>query len=126
MSCYPKVIYFPSPMNLHAKLSSLSFVACCVSACQNDCDIHDSPVWKIVYSKQGVFNGDKQGINLGLCTDGVSPFSHHKVTYSMWPIMITLLNLPRKMRCLFQNILLLGIFLLITQTNHITSAHIWS
>ena len=43
-------------------------------------DIHDSPVWKIVYSKQGVFNGDKQGINLGLCTDGVSPFSHHKVT----------------------------------------------
>ena len=72
-------------------------------------DIHDSPVWKFAYSKLGIFNNDKRGISLGLCTDGVSPFSHHKVTYSMWPIMITLLNLPRKMRCLFQNILLLGI-----------------
>lgn len=27
------------------------------------------------------------------CTDGVNPFAHNKVTYSMWPIMLTLLNL---------------------------------
>ena len=50
-----------------------------------------------------------KGISLALCTDGVNPFAHNKVTYSMWPIMLTLLNLPRNMRNLFANILLVGI-----------------
>ncbi len=72
-------------------------------------DVQDSPTWRSAYSQQGIFKGDKRGISLGLCTDGVSPFSHRKVTYSMWPLMLTNLNLPRKVRCLFQNIILLGI-----------------
>ena len=72
-------------------------------------DIHDSPAWKAAYSENGVFKGDKRGISLALCTDGVNPFSHAHVKYSMWPIMITVLNLPRNMRNLFSSILLLGI-----------------
>ena len=44
-----------------------------------------------------------------MCTDGVNPFAHNKVTYSMWPIMLTLLNLPRKSRNRFGSIMLQGI-----------------
>ena len=72
-------------------------------------DIHDSPSWAKAYSADGYFQGDYRGISLGFCTDGVDPFNHTKVAYSMWPIMMTLLNLPREKRNLFENILLLGI-----------------
>ena len=74
-------------------------------------DIQDSPYWKSLYSNSGIFKGDKRGISLAFCTDGVNPFSHYdlRVSYSMWPIMMTLLNLPRDRRNLFENILLLGI-----------------
>jgi len=72
-------------------------------------DIHDSPAWKQAYSETGMFKGDKRGISLALCTDGVNPFSHSRVKYSMWPIMMTILNLPRHLRSLFGSILLLGI-----------------
>ena len=71
--------------------------------------IHDSPVWKKAYSKTGVFQGDNRGLSFALCTDGVNPFSHNRVAYSMWPIMLTLLNLPRDIRNLFSSIFLVGI-----------------
>lgn len=60
--------------------------------------------YKVIFL--GVFGGDPRGIALALCTDGVNPFAHNRVVYSMWPIMLTLLNLPWK---LFSNILLVGI-----------------
>ena len=72
-------------------------------------DIHGSPSWAKTYSPQGIFNGDKRGISLALCTDGVSHFNHNWVSYSMWPIMLTILNLPRAIRNHFGNILLVGI-----------------
>lgn len=46
---------------------------------------------------------------LQLSTDGVNPFSCNKVAYSMWPIMLSILNLPRNVRSLFGNIMLAGI-----------------
>ena len=72
-------------------------------------DIHDSPVWAKAYSADGIFKGDYRGISLGFCTDGVNPFNHSKVAYSMWPIVMILLNLPHETRNLFENVLLLGI-----------------
>ena len=72
-------------------------------------DIHDSNSWKSAYSKTGTFNGDSRGISLSLCTDGVNPFSHNKVAYSMWPIVMAILNLPRNIRLAFGNLLLVGI-----------------
>ena len=74
----------------------------------DDCiyDIQQSPAWKTTYST--VFK-DSRGISLALCTDGVNPFAHNKVSYSMWPIMLTLLNLPRNLRNRFSSILLVGI-----------------
>ena len=72
-------------------------------------DLHDSPMWRSAYSDTGIFKGDSRGIALGLCTDGVNPFSHLRCTYSMWPIVLSLLNLPRDVRHNFQNMLLVGI-----------------
>lgn len=46
---------------------------------------------------------------LQLSTDGVNPFSSNKVAYSMWPIMLCVLNLPRSVRYLFGNVMLAGI-----------------
>ena len=72
-------------------------------------DIQQAKAWKEAYSSTGVFKGDPRGVSLALCTDGVNPFAHNKVSYSMWPIMMTILNLPRKMRNHFGSILLVGI-----------------
>ena len=72
-------------------------------------DIQQSKVWKDTYHKDGIFEGDPRGISLALCTDGVNPFAHNRVSYSMWPIMLTLLNLPRHLRNRFASIMLVGI-----------------
>ena len=58
-------------------------------------DIHHSPVWKTAYSKDGVFQGDQHGLAFSICADGVNLFSHNRVCYSMWPVVLTLPNLPR-------------------------------
>ena len=74
-------------------------------------DGHDSPLWRSAYSNTGgIFKGDPYGIALGFCTDGFNPFSHLRFTYSMWPIVLSLLNLSRDVRHKFENMLLVGIF----------------
>ena len=72
-------------------------------------DVQDACTWKSAYSATGIFNGDPHGISLSLCTDGVNPFSHNRVSYSMWPIVMAILNLPRSVRLSFGNLLLVGI-----------------
>ena len=72
-------------------------------------DVQDACTWKSAYSATGIFNGDPRGISLSLCTDGVNPFSHNRVSYSMWPIVMAILNLPRSVRLSFGNLLLVGI-----------------
>lgn len=73
-------------------------------------EMYDSGMWKNAFSANEIFSGDlEHGVGLSLCTDGVNPFSHQRVAYSMWPIVMTILNLPRKIRNKFGNILLLGI-----------------
>lgn len=63
----------------------------------------------MAYNSTGKFGGDPRGISLVMCTDGVNPFAHNKVTYSMWPLTLTMLNLPRKTGNNFASILLVGI-----------------
>ena len=72
-------------------------------------DIIGSPLWKKVYGDGGFFEGERRGICAQLSTDGVNPFSSNKVIYSMWPIMLTVLNLPKRIRNLFSNMMLVGI-----------------
>lgn len=72
-------------------------------------DVIGSGNWQSVYSKTGFFKGDFRGLALQLSTDGVNPFSGNKVVYSMWPVMLTVLNFPKRVRNLFKNMLLVGI-----------------
>lgn len=71
-------------------------------------DIHSSPAWKLAYSNSGQFSSGYRGISFAFNTDGVNPYSHNKVSYSMWPMILTLLNLPRSKRHLFGNVWLVA------------------
>ena len=62
------------------------------------CDIHDSDEWKSLYAKDGFFAGDVRGISFSLCTDGLNPFSKERCQYSMWLIMLNILNFPSYIR----------------------------
>ena len=72
-------------------------------------DIHDSPTWKEAFSANGAFKGDPRGVGLSLCLDGLNPWSKNKASYSMWPIVLGQLNLPRRIRFHFSNLILVGI-----------------
>lgn len=72
-------------------------------------DVCDSPCWKAAYAEGGFFQGDPRGFSVHLSTDGVNPFSANKITYSMWPIMLSVLNWPKTHRNRFENIMLVGI-----------------
>jgi len=72
-------------------------------------DIHSSTTWKLAYSNDGQFEGDCQGISFAFNTNGVNPFSHNKVSYSMWPMILTVLNLPRSVCHSLANVWLTGI-----------------
>lgn len=62
-----------------------------------------------MYDATGPFKGDPRGISFGFCTDGTNPYSKEKISYSMWPIMLSLLNLPLHLRNVRGSILLAGI-----------------
>ena len=70
-------------------------------------DIHNSPQFQEANKEGGVFKGDPRGLSLQFSTDGMNPFTHE--TYSMWPLTLTVLNLPKGIRSLFTSIMLLGI-----------------
>ena len=61
-------------------------------------DIHDTTTWKQWYSKEGLFAGDLRGLALQFCADGTNPFAKEKSSYSMWPIFVSFLNLPARLR----------------------------
>ena len=50
-------------------------------------DLHDSPIWKDIYSDDGLFLGDPCGLSLSLCLDVLNPWNKNKTNYSMWPIL---------------------------------------
>ena len=72
-------------------------------------DIQDSPVWKELFSTNGYFGGNKSSISFALEMDAVNPFHNVGIQYTMTPLMLTLMNLPRKVRNQFSNIFLVGI-----------------
>ncbi|KAK9143030.1 hypothetical protein Syun_012430 [Stephania yunnanensis] len=54
----------------------------------------DSVVWKQFDSLYPWFAKDPRNIRLGLTTDGFNPFGSIGNSYSMWPIVLMLYNLP--------------------------------
>lgn len=49
------------------------------------------------------------GIALSFCTDGMNPLRSQNKQYSMWPMMVQILNLPPAFRRSFSGIQILGI-----------------
>lgn len=72
-------------------------------------DLHQSAEWISSYSKNGQFKGDPRGISLSLCLDGMNPYSKEKISYSMWPITLNVLNLPSEVRHHLGSMMLVGI-----------------
>ena len=58
-------------------------------------DILDTDRWKNEwFGPEGEFDELTSGCVLNLCTDGVNPFQSIHTIYSMWPIMVSVLNFP--------------------------------
>ncbi|XP_071135395.1 uncharacterized protein [Mytilus edulis] len=75
------------------------------------CDFTDSNVYKNWYTDQGVFGDheEQQTVPLALFTDGVNPNKHLSTQKSMWPLLLTWINLPVQIRQLLGPMLLVGI-----------------
>jgi hypothetical protein len=71
-------------------------------------DLWDTERWKKWYDCDGEFGGDKRGVTLSFCTDGVNPFKAMHLIKSIWPLMITVMNFPIALRKSCAGILLLG------------------
>jgi len=69
-------------------------------------DIQHSPLWETCRS---TCTSMERTVVLQPSTDGMNPFNKNKTSYSMWPITLAMLNLPRKIRYLFGRLLLVGI-----------------
>ena len=72
-------------------------------------DIPGSSSWRQLHGEGGEFPGDKRCRTLSLEMDGISPFHCLDSAYSMTPITLTLLNLPRNVCQAFGNIIVAGI-----------------
>jgi hypothetical protein len=54
----------------------------------------DGEAWKYFDSKEKSFASDPRNLRLPLATDGFNPFGNMSTQYSMWPVLLTPLNLP--------------------------------
>jgi hypothetical protein len=54
----------------------------------------DGEAWKYFDSKEESFASDPRNLRLALATDGFNPFGNMSTQYSMWPVLLTPLNLP--------------------------------
>jgi hypothetical protein len=54
----------------------------------------DGEAWKDFDKKFSEFADDPRNLRLSLATDGFNPFGNMSTQYSMWPVLVTPLNLP--------------------------------
>ena len=54
----------------------------------------DGKAWKDFNFKYPTFADDPRNLRLALATDGFNPFGNLNTQYSMWPVLLTPLNLP--------------------------------
>ena len=54
----------------------------------------DAPHWRSFDVTYSDFSADARNLRLGLCTDGINPFSNQSTQHSSWPVIIVIYNLP--------------------------------
>lgn len=74
-------------------------------------DFTDGDLYKTWFREGGVFENMKEEhcVPLSLFADGVNPNKHQSAQKSMWPVMLTWINLPRNIRQVLGPMLLVGI-----------------
>ena len=55
----------------------------------------DGEAWKAFDRREPSFAEDPRNLRLALATDGFNPFGNMSTQYSMWPVLLTPLNLPQ-------------------------------
>ena len=55
---------------------------------------YDSPQWQHVREKHVEFSSDSRNVHLGLCADGVNPYSQKRSTHSLCPVFLLNYNIP--------------------------------
>ena len=72
-------------------------------------DIWDTNQWKEEwFGRNGEFGGN-DGVALDFCTDGINPMKTMQLVYSVWPLMISVLNLPISRRKSIGGIMVVGL-----------------
>ena len=54
----------------------------------------DGKAWQEFDKRHPQFAGDVRNVRLGLAADGFNPFGNMSLSYSMWPVVRTIYNLP--------------------------------
>ncbi|KAF5799082.1 hypothetical protein HanRHA438_Chr07g0310641 [Helianthus annuus] len=54
----------------------------------------DGMAWKHFDSENPDFAKEIRNVRLGLCTDGFNPNNSNSIPYSLWPVFLTIYNLP--------------------------------
>jgi hypothetical protein len=72
----------------------------------------DEEAWQDFGRKLKTFADDPRNLRLAIAIDGFNPFGNFSSTYSMWPVLVTPLNLPpwecvNPLNC-FMSLLILG------------------
>lgn len=70
----------------------------------------DSPAWKRLDERFPDFASDSRNIRFGLATDGFNPYGMLSSTYSCWPVVLVIYNLPPWL-CMKQPYLLLSLLI---------------
>ena len=70
----------------------------------------DSDVWKSFDILHPGFSREPRNVRLGLASDGINPFGNMSVSYSTWPVIVNVYNLPPWM-CMKQPYCLLSLLI---------------
>ncbi|XP_062100005.1 uncharacterized protein LOC133805876 [Humulus lupulus] len=54
----------------------------------------DTPAWDSINERWPEFNLEPRNLRLGLAADGINPYKSLSSTYSCWPVMLVIYNLP--------------------------------
>ena len=70
----------------------------------------ESPAWHLVDSKWPYFGQEPRNMRLALSTNVVNPHSTLSTTYSYWPVMLVIYNLPPWM-CMKRKFIMLSLLI---------------
>lgn len=70
----------------------------------------DSPQWIKIDNDFQEFEREKRNLRLALATDGMNPFSGQSSTYSVWPVILVIYNLPPEL-CMKRKYMLLSMLI---------------